>query len=77
MPSVKVITTVDCQVDNSEIAHELGRELESIIDRLLRQALPTARNAQHIQSGSISFKLEIFGRRINIEPKANAASDSR
>lgn len=68
MASVKLTVVFDCQVDTPEIAHDLGRELEDLLHRSVRQLIPSARNSQHIQSGTINFRLELQGRRITLEP---------
>jgi hypothetical protein len=66
MASVKIETVVSCKVSTSEEAHQLGKELEDRLHSTITQLLPNLRYAESIQSGDISFRLEIEGRKVTI-----------
>jgi hypothetical protein len=66
MASVKIETTISCEVDTSEEAHQLGKELEDRLHASITQLLPNLRYSECINTGTIRFKLEIEGRRVTI-----------
>lgn len=72
MAKVMIQTTIDCEVNSSEAAHQLGRELEDRLHSVITQLLPNLRYAENIRDGSIRFHLEITGRRVNISAPEKA-----
>lgn len=76
MASVKVKTTIDCQVATPDDAHNLGQELEERLYTAINALIPNLRHSRFIQSGTICFALEIQGRRVNIRREGEAATDS-
>jgi hypothetical protein len=67
MATVRVTTTVECQVAKSDDAHELGKELENRLHTTLNALIPNLRHARVIQSGTVKFSMEIEGRRLKIQ----------
>lgn len=64
---------IDCDVNQENDAHSLGRELEDRIRNYLTQQIPNLRNIQALKSGTITFSLTIRGRRIRIVTGDNGA----
>lgn len=67
MASVKVTTTIDCQVATPNDAHNLGKEIEERLYTAINAMMPNLRHSRFIQAGAIRFSLEIQGRRVNIK----------
>lgn len=74
MAGVRLHTIIDCETRDSAQAHALGQELEERINTYLINQLPNVRHSQAIQSGSITFKLEIRGRQVRIVPNRSGAA---
>lgn len=77
MASVKITTTIECEVGTPDNAHTLGQELEERLHSSISSLLPTLRNSRYIQSGTIHFSLEIRGRSIRIRRSSDASSDAQ
>ena len=73
MATVRIMTTVECQVGESNDAHELGKELESRLYTALNALIPNLRHARSIQSGTVKFSMEIIGRRLKIQVAENGS----
>lgn len=66
MAGIRLHTIIDCETTDSAQAHALGQELEDRIHAFLTSQLPNIRHSQAIQSGTITFRLEVRGRRVKI-----------
>lgn len=71
MATVRVTTTVECKVAESDEAHELGKELENRLHTAINALIPNLRHARSIQSGTVKFSMEIEGRRLKIQVVEN------
>lgn len=67
MAIVRIITTVECQVAESDDAHELGKELENRLHSAINALIPNLRHVRAIKAGTVKFGMEIDGRRLKIQ----------
>lgn len=74
---IQLQTIIDCEVNEEDDAHNLGRELKDRIRNYLTQLIPNLRNIQTLKSGTISFNLTVRGQRIRITNSESGAAVDR